>query len=140
MKHKFAGLPVVDATKRVILTITHQDILSGKAGSPAACAAARACMRQMHAPAVRVHMSRIYIMKGKKWVRYVTPQSMRSEMIAYDRRTSFKPGDYVINALVPSHRGTDRHKDKNYKAGYKVKNKKPRAKPHFVTGVRVRAS
>lgn len=133
-------LQVANATKALVLSIQLEDILGGQAGSPASCAAARACLRQLHADAARVHMGRTYVLlhKAKKWLRYNTPASVRSEIIAYDRRKSFKPGDYVLHPLPPYHRKhSDRHKVKrNPKSGRKDN---PRAKPHFVTGVRVRA-
>lgn len=135
---KINGLPVYDASKPVVLEITAQDIRSGKAGQPAACAAAQACYRQLHAKDVRVHMGRIYISDGKRWYRYLTPGSIRSEIIAYDRRSSFKPGDYKLNPLAPSHRGSDRHK--NPAKSRNSKGWAPRAKPHIIEGVRVRAT
>ena len=139
---KINGLPVVDATRKVILTITPQDIKIGSPGQEDSCAVAKACLRQFKCRAVRVHLARIYMLVGKKWLRYVTPGSIRSEIIAFDRRSSFKPGDYTINPLEPSHRGhNSRHTDKA--ASYKKTQsgtKKSRYTPkHFVEGVRVRA-
>lgn len=134
---KIDGLPVVDAGRPTILTITAGDIRAGKPGDPTCCAAALACMRQLGASAALVHMARIYVKFGKKWVRYHTPGSIRSEVIAFDRRSSFKPGDYKLNPLQPS-KTTGRQQGTRNGQTRHGQSKKRRAAPHFLTNVRER--
>lgn len=135
---KIDGLPVVDAKAPINLVINASDIRKGKGGEPDTCAAAVACMRQLDCRAAKVHMGRIYVLNGKKWYRYETPQSIRSEIIAFDRRHSFKPGIYKLNPPRPSEvavRGKQRGSKTNQSARLKARK---RIAPHFVEGVRGR--
>lgn len=137
---KIDGLPVVDAKAPILLSINAADIRKGHGLEPDACAAAVACMRQLDCRAARVHMGRIYILSGKKWYRYDTPQSIRSEVIAFDRRHSFKPGIYKLNPPRPSDvamRGKQKGSKTNQSARIKARK---RIAPHFVDGVRGRMS
>ena len=138
---KIDGLPVVDAKAPIVLTITAADIRKGHGGEPDSCAAAIACIRQLDCRAAKVHMGRIYVLNGKKWYRYETPQSIRSEVIAFDRRNSFKPGVYKLNPVTPSkvasrgkRNGTKTGQTRGRASAVKFK----RASPHFVEGVRGR--
>jgi len=138
---KIDGLPVVDAKSPIFLTINAADIRKGEGGNPDSCAAAIACMRQLDCRAAKVHMGRIYVLNGKKWYRYATPGSIRSEVIAFDRRSSFKPCIYKLNPVSGRDR-TMRGKQTGTKTGQnRPKNssvKRKRAAPHFVEGVRGR--
>lgn len=131
---KIHGKPVVDAKRRTTITITSKDIQRGNNKDPGGCAAALAIIRERHVKAARVHLGRTYILKGGKWVRYNTPDSVRSEIISFDRGATFQPGTYTFRPVQPSHRGIGKRqgsgKDK------RKKNAKPRAKPHVVYGVR----
>ena len=108
---KIEGIPVVDATKPVVLHIGALDIPKAKAKSPSTCVAARACMRDLNAEKVRVHLSRIFVkLPGKRaWVRFATPAALRAEIIAFDRGGKFVPGDYKLTPL-PVSKGHDYHK------------------------------
>lgn len=136
---KIDGLPVLDATKKVVISIGNSDIKNGNSKDPAGCAAARACVRQLQGvEQARVHLGRIYLKIGKRWLRYQTPDAIRSEVIAFDRGGSFEPGDYVIAPMCLAHRSTDRHLNKNRPAG---KKRKGESLPyHTVTGVRAHAN
>lgn len=138
---KIDGLPVVDAKSPIMLSINAHDIKKGEGGNPDACAAAVACMRQLDCRAAKVHMGRIYVLNGKKWFRYETPGSIRSEIIAFDRRSSFKPGIYKLNPIKPSVTAK-RGKQTGTKTGQTRAKASPvrfkRAAPHFVEGVRGR--
>lgn len=139
---KINGLQVVDAKTPIHLIITANDIKKGDTSNPDSCAAAVACMRQLDCRAAKVHMGCIYILNGKKWYRYLTPGSLRSEIIAFDRRTSFKPGTYKINPPKPSAvavRGKQAGSKTNQSGrGKVVPRRYKRAAPHFVEGVRGR--
>lgn len=135
---KIAGLPVIDATKDIILTITANDIRAGKGSDPASCAAAQACMRQLHASAALVHLGRTYIKMGKHWLRYTTPGSIRSEVIAFDRRRSFKPGDYLLRPAKPTGKMQGSKTNQTRKNG-KAKGKREKLPRHFIEGIRASA-
>ena len=133
---KINGIKVVDASKPVILTITARDVTKGDTKDPGACAAAQACMRELHAIAARVHIGRTYLQFKDKWVRYETRDALRNEIIAFDRGGSFAPGKYVLGAVRPSqvkHRGLHQGGPSPSKPR---RLKKKRAAPHTVTGIR----
>lgn len=110
---KIDGLPVHDATKSIVLSIGALDVPKSKERNPASCAAARACIRTLDAEAARVHLSRIYIkLPGKKaWLRFRTPGSLRSEIIAFDRGGRFVPGEFTLDPLTASDRRDNRRAD-----------------------------
>lgn len=103
------GKPIVDAKKPTMLHITPIDVQKGRKKVPDCCAAAQACMRQMHVPRAIVHLSRLYVEKPRHWVRYVTPSALRTEIISFDRGHRFEAGDYNLSPLQPTqHRGVKR--------------------------------
>jgi hypothetical protein len=102
------GKKVVDATKRVKIMITKKDTVEGDNKNPSSCAAARAAKRIENCISARVHLGRVYIEQKDKWVRYQTPEALRSEIIAFDRGGSFQPGEYDLRPLPPSSRETFR--------------------------------
>lgn len=101
---KINGLPVVDATKAIKLTINDADCKLGQTKDSGACAAARALLRQVpNCTQARVYRAVTYILIGKKWLRCMTPRSLRTEIVAFDRGGKFEPGEFELNAVPPSH-------------------------------------
>lgn len=100
------GLPVKDAAKSLILTVTKEDVKNGKRKSENDCAAAVACKRQFKATEARIHLGRTYLRFNGHFKRYHTPPGMRTEMIAFDKGGSFEPGNYLLRKMAP-HRATD---------------------------------
>jgi hypothetical protein len=96
------GKKVINATKPVVLHISERDVASGAVKSPAGCAAALACLRQLKAANARVHLGRTYVEIGDKWVRFQTPQSLRAEIVSFDRGGAFDPGDYTLRVMTPN--------------------------------------
>jgi hypothetical protein len=131
---QISGLPVVDASRRLMLRISKTDIKKGKSKDPGACAAARCALRSVkNVEQVRVHKSRTYLNVGRKWVRYHTPVSLRTEIVSFDRAGVFEPGSYVLTPMNPAHRGGVKRKAGAHPHKYTGKR---RAKYHVVTGVR----
>lgn len=99
-----AGRPVVNAKRRIKLTISPMDTKAGKKGDPKACAAARAILREIpNCVAARVHVGRVYLLKNDgNWHRYKTPDALRTEIVAMDRGGKFEPGDYELIPVAPS--------------------------------------
>lgn len=132
----FEGLPVVDGTKDIDISITPADVRNSKKKNPGECAAAVAGKRELHRE-VKVYMSRIYVKdtKKKRWERYVTPGNMSTEIVSFDRGSEFTPGEYAFKAPTTGQRlGADRrNRDKNRKSGNK------RRKYHITANVRVSA-
>jgi hypothetical protein len=129
---KINGLPIVNAKKKVTISIVSRDILRGDTRDPGACAAAQACKRQFHATAARVHLGRTYVQVGRKWLRYLTPHALRTEIVSFDRGANFSPGKYVLSPMPPSRfSGKQQGSPKNGRTG------KKRAKYHVLTGLRM---
>ena len=121
------GLPVEDARKPIIITVTKGDCSGGDPKYPATCAAARALRREFHAKDVRVHLSRVYIKTTPdKWVRYLVPRSMRTEIISFDRGGIFAPGEFQLIPPWSGHRVGKYHVGKKT-AGVGKSGKKRRA-------------
>lgn len=99
------GLPVVDANPgdRLTLHVKPEDVTGSKSNDPAQCAAARAGQRE-HKVEMRVHLTRAYVKRGKKWVRYVMPESASREIVSFDRAHIFDQGTYTLLAPAPSSR------------------------------------
>lgn len=133
---KIEGKSVVDAKRPVYLSITESDIRKATPSDPHCCAAAQACMRQFHAKEAIVHMARIYVLQGRRWFRYQTPLSIRSEIIAYDRRASFCPGTYKLAILQPSKRANGKRQGSITTKAKKNGRSATRAKPHFIKNIR----
>ena len=99
---KIKGLKVVDATNPVDIHITTKDVQTGGVKDPFGCAAAKACVRDLKVTEAKVHLGRVYLRKSDRWVRYMTPQSLRTEIIAFDRGGGFDAGDYTLKPPSPA--------------------------------------
>ncbi len=135
---KINGLKVVDPLTRITLHITAADVKAGDTKDPGACAAARCILREVKGSvAARVHLGRTYIKTKDKWLRFITPEPLRGEIIAFDRGGKFEPGTYTLRPMPPSNRnGKKTWKSSNVGRQKPKHLQKPRAKPHTVTGVR----
>lgn len=143
------GKKVVDATSKVKILITKRDATEGDNKNPSSCAAARAVKRDIpECISARVHIGRVYVEQKDKWVRYFTPDALRTEIIAFDRGGTFQSGEYELKlpskteteAARKDYRKGDRHKLQGKALSAK---KSPRKKIHVavikrhnVTGIR----
>jgi hypothetical protein len=101
---KINGKPVVDGRKSLKVSVQPNDIKGAKTKNPEECAVSKALLRENpDIKAVRVHLSRTYIERDKKWERYETPVSVRTEIVSFDRNGGFQAGEYKIRAMSPSH-------------------------------------
>lgn len=93
------GKKVVDAKSKMKIHITKRDATEGDNKNPSGCAAARAAKRDIpNCISARVHIGRVYVEHKDKWIRYFTPEALRTEIIAFDRGGSFQPGEYELKA------------------------------------------
>jgi hypothetical protein len=114
---EIAGKKVVDAKRSAKIVITERDAKVGDNKNPSGCAAALAAKRDIpECLSARVHIGRVYIEQKDKWVRFMTPDSLRSEIIAFDRGGSFQPGEYELKAPAPSETEAGRKKSRVDKA------------------------
>src|SRR6516162_1349939 len=119
------GMPIEDATKSLVIHITRKDVKMGAKKSPERCAAALAAKRDMHADEARIHLGRSYLRFGKKWVRYQTSNSLKAEIIAFDRGGSFSPGDYLLHKMSPAKSMGKRQSASEKKRKHPVKRRGP---------------
>jgi hypothetical protein len=111
---EIAGKKVVDAKRPAKIVITERDAKVGDNKNPSSCAAALAAKRDIpECLSARVHIGRVYIEQKDKWVRFMTPDSLRSEIIAFDRGGSFQPGEYELKAPAPSETEAGRKRAKD---------------------------
>ena len=122
---KFSTKNVVDAKDDLLLQIIPADIRTASTKKPETCAAARACKRQENLTA-RIHITRIYLKRNgdEIWTRYITPKSLRTEIIAFDRGGSMVPGKYLLKAPRKYERLGEYHPGKPKQN--KAKNKRKR--------------
>jgi hypothetical protein len=137
------GKRVVDAKKAVTIHVTPLDVKTGDNKNPSSCAAAKAAKHSLSCISARVHIRRVYIEQKAKWVRYETPDSLRTEIIAFDKGGSFQPGDYTLRK-VPPYAGSSRRRKDDHDRHLRAKSPQhPRKKlliakikRHKVTGIR----
>lgn len=128
---KIDGKTVIDAKEPVVIHVKPIDVERGNTKDPGGCAAARACMRELHATAARVHIGRTYLKFEDKWIRFHTSRALRSEIVAFDRGGKFEPGEYTLSPMQPAKRMGKRQGTPS-----KAKRGRKRAKPHLITGIR----
>lgn len=141
------GKRVVDATRKQRIIVTKRDTIDGDNKNPSSCAAARAAKRDIpECISARVHIGRVYIEREKTWVRYKTPEALRTEIIAFDKGGSFQPGEYELRPMAPTQRldtGTETSRTKKRPSAVKSPRKRIHValiKRHNVTGIRPRGA
>lgn len=97
------GLPVYDATEPLFIEVVPQDVDIHRRRDPERCALAAACTRTLHVEA-KAYLSRLYVKHGDHWRRYALPESVRSEVAAFDRGGGFSSGTYRLPPLPPNRR------------------------------------
>lgn len=99
---KYNGIEVVDADSPITVSVTKADCRAGAKKNASMCAAAHSLCRQKGIEAARFHLSRAYVKKAGKWLRYSVSPGMRNEIIAFDRGGEFAPGEYILTPVQPS--------------------------------------
>lgn len=123
-----------DATDPVEVSVEARDCKNAQKLQPAECALARAARRELKMDQVIIGMTSSYLIKGDTAIRFATPESVRREIVSFDRHGDFAPGDYHLVPQRPSQRfGVERPRSEN-KTGGKYKY----AKRKFHTSARVR--
>ena len=132
---KISNMPVINAVKNFTLHITKEDVRGADTKKPNSCVVAKACKRSLHAKEVRVHLGRVYVnTNNKNWLRYLTPGSLRSEIIAFDRGGSFTLGKHTLGAIGP--RKSSGKRQGTNKDVPRDKHKKRQGVRHVVKNVR----
>lgn len=89
---------VVDATKPLTISVTEKDSAAGSKKNPNGCALAKACERSFDGAIIS--LSRAYMIKGRKAIRYQVPAAIARELVSFDRHQDFSPGEYTLGRIT----------------------------------------
>lgn len=95
---------VRDATEPLRIRVRTSDIQQGEVKIAENCALSLACRRQQKCDAAIIRMRVAYLIFGTRAVRYKVPESVRRELVAFDRARAFEPGLYQLSVPIPSAR------------------------------------
>lgn len=130
---------VTDADGPIDVEVTDADNKSAQVRNHNACAMAVACKRKFKADGVIIAIATAYIIKGNEATRFTLPDSVQREVVSFDRKAGFMPGDYRLvphspNARLGAHREPQSEKTSahNGPGGFKKRLKYR----HFTEGVR----
>ncbi len=126
---------VEDANEPLEIEVTDIDVKKSKRKNHIECAMAVACKREKHADGVIISLNRAYIIKGKKAVRYSIPESVRREVVSFDRSAIFAAGEYRLIPTDKAHR-LGASGDGGKVGGKNKNNQGKRRKPHVTEGIR----
>jgi len=98
------GAKVRDATAPLVVKLTRADNRVATKKNAQSCAMAQACARQENADLAIVQIRHAYIVNGRRIVRYGVPESVRHEIVSFDRHHDFAPGTYRLSIPIPSAR------------------------------------
>lgn len=93
---------VYDATEPLMIEVTSKDCDNKAVKNHTECAMAVALKRQEHATSVIVARRTAYVIKGQTAYRYGVGESIKSEIVSFDRGAVFEPGLYKM--VMPSHK------------------------------------
>ena len=93
---------VIDAKHAVDVHVKDTDCKSAEPLNPRECALARAAKREFKVDAAVIGLSSSYLIKGKKAIRFNTPDSVQREIVSFDRHSDFQPGVYHLPPKPPS--------------------------------------
>lgn len=93
---------VIHATKPVLVDVRARDCEEGKSYQTDECALAKAAKRQFKADGVAIRLSDSFVIKGKTAIRFSTPDTVKRELVSFDRHKDFAPGSYRLSPARPN--------------------------------------
>lgn len=131
------NLKVRDSRRHMVVTVLAKDLKGARRNNPECCAFARACKRQKKVDAVHFFKTSAWIEKDGVLTRFQLPESMKREIIVFDRGGKFAPGEYQLRAVSKARRlgkgsGKTRVGGDDTRKGYK--------RPHTHTTAMVRSA
>lgn len=90
---------VIFADKSVKVDVHPRDCKEGKKFQTSECALAKAAKRQFHADGVAIRLTDSFIIKGKTAIRFKTPESVKRELVSFDRHQDFAAGTYQLSRI-----------------------------------------
>lgn len=113
---------VVDSKESITISVTQRDATGATKKDPNSCAMAKAVCRQEHLDGAIIGLTKSYLIKGKKAVRYSTPVTVAREITSFDRHHDFREGtDYRLSRVSNCERiGSWKTRSESYKqSGHK---------------------
>lgn len=99
---KIDGQTVTNAPQPLRLMVTASDIHKGVPMDPCNCAIAVAVKRQVPGCTdARVHKGTLFALIRKKWLRWLVPEYLTREIVAFDRGGRFVPGEADFGTVPP---------------------------------------
>ncbi len=93
---------VIHATEPVSVRVGKADCKEGRRLLTDDCALARAAKRQMKADGVAIRLSDSFVVKGDTAIRFKTPETVKRELVSFDRHQDFASGTYRLAAAPPN--------------------------------------
>ena len=88
---------VKDASSSLRIEVTTKDTQSPGVKQHKDCALAVACKKMNEVDGAIVSISTAYLIKGDVAIRYRIPVSVAREIVSFDRRGGFEPGEYYLD-------------------------------------------
>lgn len=128
---------VHDADESILLKVEKKDSEAAKLRDHNHCAMAMACKRFFKARGIIIAIGTAYVIKGEGAIRYLLPESVRREIVSFDRKAGFSEGTYKLSAPWKSQRLGARAERKN-PVGPKRENAKEKVNNfrHWTEGIR----
>lgn len=104
------GIPVRDATDRVLVVVTRSDVVNAKKANSKHCALARAALRLPDVNAAYFFRSCAFIEYQNAMVKYQLPSSVQKEIVSFDRAGVFAAGIYQLSPISPMKTAAQRAK------------------------------
>ncbi len=123
---------VVDATRNAAIEVTMKDVRSAAVRQHDACAFAVACKHKFHLDGVIISRSVAYLVKGDTARRFMLPESVKHEIVSFDRGAGFAVGKYALQSVPKSSHLGSRERPQ-YSKTRETKQKRFR---HITTSVR----
>jgi|SRR5579871_4790215 len=123
---------VTDATEALQVEVTPSLNKLATIKNHKKCAIAVACEKKFALDGVVIGLRTAYLVRGTKAIRYRLPENVSREIISFDRKGGFEPGQYTLNAPAKSERlGSIPYNGHKSRGGGKK-----RKAPHVTTNVR----
>ncbi len=96
------GIPVAEAKRRLLVTVTDEDVVKAKKADSKHCALARAALRLPNVNAAYFFRSTAFLEYEDKMVRFNLPESVRREIVSFDRAQIMAAGVYQLSPMPAS--------------------------------------
>lgn len=93
-----------DAYTPIRIRVQSRDATAAKQKAPNECAFAKAACRELDADGAYIGIKESCVIVGNKVIRFQTPESVRREIVSFDRHRDFRAGEYQLSAVCPGRR------------------------------------